>query len=143
MMTESCIHLLEAKGVRPTANRILLIKALSGIGKPASMGDLEIYIGTMDRSSIFRGLSVFLKHHVVHMIDDGSDSSKFELCPADGECQVADMHAHFHCELCGATICLDNVGVPALEFPPGYSVSSVNYVVKGVCAACSSIAGSE
>lgn len=137
MMTESCIRLLESKGVRPTANRILLVKALSDSGKPMSMSDLEIYIGTMDRSSVFRCLSVFVKHHVVHLIDDGSDSSKFELCPVSGDCSLADMHAHFHCERCGATVCLDDVVVPVAELPTGYSAASVNYVVKGVCPECS------
>lgn len=143
MTTENCLRILESKGVRPTANRILLVKALAESENPVSMADLEARIGTMDRSSVFRCLSVFMKHHLVHMIDDGSDSSKFELCPASGECGVSDMHAHFHCERCGATVCIDDVGVPVIELPPGYSVSSVNYVVRGVCPKCSSAGRAE
>ncbi len=43
---------LERKKVKPTANRILVLKALKDAGKPMSISDLEDVLLTVDKSSI-------------------------------------------------------------------------------------------
>ena len=126
---------IEVRGMKPTANRIIVLKALMGAVRPLSLSDLFEGIGTMDRSSIFRALSLFLEYDLVHAIDDGSGSLKYECCKGDGH-SVYDMHAHFHCEVCGCTYCLHDVVVPLAALPPGFMMHSVNYVVKGICDTC-------
>ena len=72
---------LESKGVRPTANRILVMKELVKATHPVSLADLEACLGfSMDRASIFRVLELFAEKDVVHVIEDGSRSIKYELC---------------------------------------------------------------
>lgn len=44
---------LERKGVRPTANRILVLRALRESAHPMSLADLENHLETLDKSSIF------------------------------------------------------------------------------------------
>ena len=44
---------LERKGVKPTANRILVLKTLKESDRPMCLSDLENELITMDKSSIF------------------------------------------------------------------------------------------
>ncbi len=86
---------LESKGVRPTANRILVMKELVKATHPVSLADLEACLGfSMDRASIFRVLELFAEKDVVHVIEDGSRSIKYELCQGTHH-SIADQHVHF------------------------------------------------
>ena len=74
------IRRLEKKGVKPTAIRLLVADAILSAKRAVSLSDLEVILDTVDKSSIFRTLELFVKHHVVHAIDDGSGSIKYEIC---------------------------------------------------------------
>ena len=130
-------EILEKKGVRVTSIRILVMDALMSALRPMSLSDLETVLDTVDKSSIFRTLEVFEKHHAVHSIDDGTGSVKFEVCEGEEECTVSDMHAHFYCEKCHKTFCLKEIHAPVVDLPEGFEMHSVNYIVKGVCRGCS------
>ncbi len=66
METEEIIHKLEAKGIKPTSNRILVMKTLVNEQNPLSLKDLEQKMVSVDKSSIFRTLTLFLEHDAVH-----------------------------------------------------------------------------
>ena len=83
MDSQRSIEVLEKKGVRVTAIRILVMEALLASSRPMSLSDLETVLDTVDKSSIFRTLEVFEKHHAVHSIDDGTGSIKFEVCEGE------------------------------------------------------------
>ena len=59
-------------GVKPTANRIVVAKALASAMRPMSLIELERTIGTIDKSNIFRALTLFRDKHLVHLIEDGT-----------------------------------------------------------------------
>lgn len=132
-----CESLLVRRGVRPTANRLLVARALHAAEGPLSLAALEGVLDTMDRSSIFRALRLFERAAVVHAIDDGSGSVKYELCHGGDSCSPADMHAHFHCEGCGRTLCLEGSAVPFVHLPAGFAATGVTLLVKGLCDHCS------
>ena len=104
--SQKSIEILERKGVRVTSIRILVMEALMCSSRPMSLSDLETELDTVDKSSIFRTLEVFEKHHIVHSIDDGTGSVKYEVCGGRDNCTIADMHTHFYCEKCHRTFCL-------------------------------------
>ena len=56
MNTSTINKLLLGHGIKPTANRIVIARTLSGAGSPMSMKDLENKILTIDKSGIFRTL---------------------------------------------------------------------------------------
>ncbi len=136
MDSQRSIEVLEKKGVRVTAIRILVMEALLASSRPMSLSDLETVLDTVDKSSIFRTLEVFEKHHAVHSIDDGTGSIKFEVCEGGKDCTVSDMHTHFYCEKCHRTYCLKDINVPVVNLPEGFEMHSVNYIVKGICPGC-------
>ena len=95
-------------------------------------------LDTVDKSSIFRTLTLFHAHRVVHGIDDGTGSFKYALCDADCDCELDGEHTHFHCVECNRTFCFKNIPTPLVSLPDGFKLHSVNYVVTGVCADCAS-----
>ncbi len=136
MNEKICVKLLEHHGVKPTSNRILVAKALEAAQRPLSLMELEARIKTIDKSGIFRALTLFREHHMVHVIEDGGDGVRYELCRSHDDEHDDDMHVHFFCEACRQTYCLDNIKIPPVELPGGFVMNSVNYMVKGICPNC-------
>ena len=127
---------LEHKGVKPTANRILVYKTLLEFDRPASIADIEGRQLQMDKSSIFRVLTLFLEHDVVHSFEDGRGVLNYELCLSEGACSMKDSHVHFYCESCQRSFCLDNVHIHDIPLPEGFFAHSLSFVLKGECAEC-------
>lgn len=136
MNEQQCVDLLEHHGVKPTANRIVVVKALAKAGRPLSLTELEYQILTIDKSGVFRALTLFREHHLVHVIEDGGDGVRYELCHSHDDEMDDDLHVHFFCEQCRRTYCLEDVSVPEVELPEGFEQISVNYMIKGICSKC-------
>ena len=128
--------ILAGRGVKPTANRILVLKALQEETRPVSLADLERPLYPMDKASIFRTLELFAEKEVVHVIEDGSRSLKYELCHSKSRHSVTDQHVHFYCEKCGEVYCFDDIAVPQVEIPAAFQVNSINFMLKGICPEC-------
>lgn len=128
--------LLLEHGVKPTANRVLIARALSCAAHPMSLPDLEREILTIDKSNIFRSLTLFKASHLVHVIDEGSGGVRYELCLSHDQYSDDDTHVHFLCDNCHKTFCMERTPVPTITLPDGFKMVSVNYVVKGLCPDC-------
>ena len=63
MNTEQILAHLARHNVKSTANRILIAEAISKHNGPVSMKELETKLQTIDKSSIFRTLTLFSNHH--------------------------------------------------------------------------------
>ncbi|MCC8071875.1 MAG: transcriptional repressor [Bacteroidales bacterium] len=124
------------KGLRPTANRILVLRAIRTHHHPVSLGCLEENLPTLDKASIFRALRDMAEADVLHTIDDGTGSLKYEECSSLSGCHPEENHIHFTCERCGETICLEDVSVPRVKLPEEYEVHHLTYLVKGICPKC-------
>ena len=91
------ITLLEEHDVKPTANRLIVLRTLDGAGRPMSLSELEYKILTIDKSGIFRTLSLFREQHLVHVIEDGGDGVRYELCHShDGHEHDDERAYHVH-----------------------------------------------
>jgi Fur family ferric uptake transcriptional regulator len=127
---------LALREIKPTAMRLLILRTMMRGNEAVSMADIERYLPTVDKSTISRTLSLFLFHRLIHCIDDGSGSVKYAVCEDDCDCSVEDEHTHFYCEECHRTFCLNHIHVPVVTLPDGFSLNSVNYVLKGLCPEC-------
>jgi len=136
MNSQDMISRLESKGIRPTANRILVMKALMGEQNPQSLSNLERKMVSMDKSSIFRTLTLFLEHDVVHAFEDGRGVLCYELCEEKGACDHHDGHIHFYCESCQRSFCMEDIHIPSFELPEGFYPHSISFVIKGECPDC-------
>lgn len=127
---------MNSRGVKPTAVRLLVFSALQAAARPVSVADLETCLQTVDKSTIFRTLTLFLEHHLIHGIEDGSGAVKYELCHGEWDCSVRDMHLHFFCERCHRTFCFKDMPIPEVDLPEGFAMHGVNFVIKGLCPDC-------
>ncbi|MBP3767184.1 MAG: transcriptional repressor [Prevotella sp.] len=130
------ITLLEEHDIKPTANRVVVAKALASSMTPLSLVELERRIVTIDKSGIFRALTLFREHHLVHVIEGGSEGVKYELCHSHSHEHDEDLHPHFFCEQCQRTYCIDNQPLPDIELPEGFLPHSANLIIKGICPDC-------
>lgn len=137
MDKQDYIRLLEAHGIRATANRILVMEVIDRAVRPLSLAEIEDTLLSLDKSSIYRCLMLFKDQHIVHALEDGSDSVRYELCHSHSQHDDDDLHVHFHCERCNRTFCLNDTPIPAVSLPDGFLPFSVNYMVKGICDECS------
>lgn len=71
---------LERRDIKPTAIRLLILKNMLEVGRAVSLLDLETLLDTVDKSTISRTIALFLSHHLIHSIDDGSGSLKYAVC---------------------------------------------------------------
>lgn len=138
MTTKESSDIIAKAAIRPTSIRILVYKAISELKDTFSLADLEDQLPTIDKSSIFRALTLFHEHHLIHSINDGSGFMKYCLCHNHGSCREEEVHAHFHCEICNKTFCLDSCRIPDILVPEAYIIREVNFVIKGICAKCAS-----
>lgn len=135
-MTEDPALLLEQAGIKPTPNRILVLRTLLASAWPMSLVEIETELQTLDKSSVFRALSSMAEKDVVHSIEDGRGITKYEACNGHDHQSLSDMHAHFYCEKCHKVYCLNGVSASATGIPDGFEVRSVNYMLKGICPEC-------
>lgn len=126
----------DRKGVRPTANRILVLHALCDASRPVTLADLEETLDPMDKSSIFRVLTLFLEQDIVHAFEDGRGVLNYELCASEGSCDRRDGHIHFYCESCRHSFCMEELPLPQLDLPRGFTPHSLSFVIKGECPRC-------
>ncbi|MBP7611560.1 MAG: transcriptional repressor [Paludibacter sp.] len=129
---------LKKRGIKPTSLRVLILRTMMHENRAVSILDIESELETVDKSTIFRTVTLFLSHHLIHSIDDGSGSLKYAVCGNSCTCAVEDLHSHFYCNSCHKTYCLEGIDVPVVELPVGFSLQSINYVLKGICFVCSS-----
>lgn len=132
----TCVRLLQQHGIKPTSNRILVVKALAAEANPSSLSELEERLVSVDKSGIFRALVLFRDSHLVHTIEDGEGGIKYELCLSHDSDSDDDMHVHFYCERCHKVFCLYDTPIPHVPLPHGFTRQTANYMVKGICADC-------
>lgn len=130
------MSILRNHHVRPTANRIIILRALDAADRALTLREVEDRVLSIDKSGVFRALTLFRQNHLVHDIEDGDGVVRYELCMGSGGKNDDDLHVHFFCEHCHQTFCLYDCPVPEITLPEGYVGSGVNYVVKGLCPAC-------
>lgn len=126
------------RSITPTPTRVRILRQMYRGNEMVSLPELESLLPSVDKSTIFRTLNLLLSHGLIHAVDDGSGSVKYNVCPEDCECEnvVDDEHTHFYCTSCHRAFCLTGIHVPVVELPEGFILHSINYVIKGLCPEC-------
>jgi len=101
---------------------------------------IEQQLHPADRVTVYRTLRSFEDSGIIHRIPDPSGAVKFALCQAGCDDHAHhDSHAHFHCNSCDTTICLDGQGDFHVNAPSGFSVEETQVILSGVCADCNTV----
>lgn len=127
---------IQKKEIRMTAVRNLIWETMQNMQWAFSLSNLEDKLLSIDKSTIFRTITLFLEHDMLHEIDDGSGSKKYCICNCSDSEHHVD-HVHLTCSECHRTFCLKSLQVPSVHLPEGFRVQHIDYVIKGICAECS------
>ncbi|MCD0476223.1 transcriptional repressor [Flavobacterium sp. EDS] len=125
------------RNIKPTAVRLLIFNTMTEFKKAFSLTDLETELETVNKSTIFRTLTLFHENLLIHTIDDGSGSMKYSICMESCMCTLGELHVHFNCNHCHNTYCLESISIPPIQLPEKFLLESVNFVMKGICENCS------
>ena len=100
--------------------------------------DIEKKTGeNFDRVTVYRTLQSFVEKGIIHLIPTKDNSIKYALCKDDCEAgHHHDNHVHFICDECSKTICLDDVTIPQVKLPKGFTPQHAEMVVNGICGDC-------
>ncbi len=137
-MKEAIIDILKHNQLSITDNRLKILELFQKNGKALSHGDIEKLSGKhFDRVTIYRTLQTFVDKGIIHTIPTADNSIMYALCKeACSEGHHHDDHVHFLCEECGTTYCLDNITIPEINVPKGFSINQTNVLVNGICKNC-------
>lgn len=132
-------HELKEVGIRITAVRLLVWRTIREKMKEAfSLSDIELALLSVDRSTLFRCLVLFTDNGLLHIINDGSGSTKYCVCHCPDHSHHHG-HVHLTCVKCHKTWCLEDVPIPQVQIPDGFIINEAEYIVKAVCPKCQKI----
>ncbi len=130
--------LLKSHTLKKTSARIEMLKVFLNYDYALSAKEIISHMKTShDRVTIYRTLSSFEKHGILHKASEDSHGVRYALC--SHECPEgvhSDEHVHLICEKCSQTYCLEDVKIPKIEDLEKFLAQKVNYTINGLCVTC-------
>ncbi len=132
---------LRATGERVTEPRVTVLSTLLACDHAMSHLDVAATIAkhhTIDRVTVYRVLDWLVSVEIAHRIAGDDRVWRFMMNHRSAS-KVAPhpSHAHFTCNTCGQTICLDKVKPKMnIKLPVGFRTLEVDLKVRGLCADC-------
>ncbi len=135
---DELLDILKKNQLSVTAGRKKILELF--LNSPGALAHADIEKNTdaaFDRVTVYRTLQTFVDKGIIHHIPTTDNSILYALCRDN--CEQGhhhDNHVHFICDNCGKTICLEDVTVPEVKLPNGFTPSHAEMVVKGICGDC-------
>lgn len=131
--------LLKEHKLRKTNNRLSVLQCFLEYGRAMSHSEIQDLQGKkIDRVTLYRILQSFEKNGLLHKVPDDQVSVKYALCDhvhGMGHAH-SDNHAHFKCNSCGDTHCLEESAIPSVSIPKGFKVDESFMLLAGLCDGC-------
>jgi len=137
-MKEQVLTILRKNHLSVTDSRQKILELFLQSNGALEHADIEKKTGeSFDRVTVYRTLQSFVERGLIHLIPTTDNAIKYALCKDDCEAgHHHDNHVHFICNECGRTICLDDVIIPSVKLPKGFSPTQAEMIVKGICGDC-------
>jgi Fe2+/Zn2+ uptake regulation proteins len=131
-------EILKKNHLSVTESRQKIMQLFLNANGALAHADIEKKTGeNFDRVTVYRTLQSFVEKGIIHLIPTRDNSIKYALCKDDCEAgHHHDNHVHFICDECNKTICLDDVTVPQVKLPKGFTPQHAEMVVNGICEEC-------
>ena len=128
--------ILAGAGIRPTAIRIMVMKEIITMGYAFTLTEMEERLDTVDKSTLFRTLTLFMGHRLVHEVYNGSNAKLYCRCECKG---IHTSHIYFTCKSCGKTFSIKDVDTSSIPHPNGFVVEDTTCVMTGLCPVCANM----
>lgn len=131
-------EILKKNHLSVTGSRQKIMQLFLNSNGALAHADIEKKTGeSFDRVTVYRTLQSFVEKGIIHLIPTRDNSIRYALCKDDcEEGHHHDNHVHFICEECSKTICLDDVTIPQVKLPKGFTPQHAEMVVNGICGEC-------
>lgn len=131
-------EILRNNNLSVTEGRIHILELFLQSKRALSHAEIEKSMGKhFDRVTIYRTLHTFLDKGLIHSIPTLDNSVVYALCKDECcEGRHYDNHAHFVCDTCGITYCLEEVAIPNVKLPKGFTVKQRDMLLNGKCSQC-------
>jgi Fur family ferric uptake transcriptional regulator len=131
-------EILKKNNLSVTGSRQKIMQLFLNSDGALAHADIEKRTGeSFDRVTVYRTLQSFVEKGIIHLIPTRDNSIKYALCKDDCEAgHHHDNHVHFICDECHKTICLDDVTVPQVKLPKGFTPQHAEMVMNGICEEC-------
>ena len=140
-MKPSANQVLKSKKLRITPARSEVLDLFINEPSALSHSDLEKKLDpNFDRVTLYRTLTAFVESGLIHKVPDETGAQRFAYCNHEHhehEGEHTHTHVHFNCAQCSRTYCLDDISIPTVNLPKGFSQNESVYLVKGTCDKCS------
>ncbi|MEP7229481.1 MAG: transcriptional repressor [Ginsengibacter sp.] len=137
-MEQEVTQILKNNRLSITGSRQKILELFLSSHGAIAHADIEKNTGeSFDRVTVYRTLQTFVEKGIIHLIPTTDNSIKYALCKND--CAPGhhhDNHVHFICGECEKTICLDDVNIPVVKLPEGFTPNRSEMVVTGICGEC-------
>ena len=128
-------ELLKNKGLKKTAQRIMLINTLQKKAVSLTENDIKSKMGELyDRVTFYRTVQILIESEIIHKITV-DNITKYAL----NNFHITNTrknHVHFFCKTCHSITCLDRLSPIKYKLPEGFSYDECEILVKGTCKKC-------
>ncbi|MEZ0454112.1 Fur family transcriptional regulator [Sphingobacterium thalpophilum] len=130
--------ILKRNNLKVTQPRLRVLEIISTKDSAISQPELEKLLGKdIDRVTLYRVLASFEEKGIIHKIFDLHGTATYAMCSTDcSEHDHHDQHVHFICRVCNSVYCLDDITLPKVSIPAGFSLEAIAVNALGVCNHC-------
>lgn len=133
--TANLKHVLESKGVKPSFQRISVLKYIMEQKNHPSVdtiySNLIEQIPTLSRTTIYNTLNLLTEKEIITALTISDTELRYDYADVDTQ------HAHFQCNNCGDIFDLDIVCETCKsESIGGHKIIEKQIHLKGICAKC-------
>jgi Fur family transcriptional regulator, stress-responsive regulator len=136
-------QLLRERGLKVTASRIAVLRAIDGAGGHPDAAAIAAHargaLGSISTQAVYDGLGALVGAGLVRRIEPAGSPARYET-------RVGDNHHHLVCRVCGRTEDVDCAtgAAPCLEPGDdlGFAVDEAEVIFWGRCADCRAAAAS-
>ena len=138
MIINKEFDILKRTGLSVTEGRKKILELFLETEGALAHADIEKNTDAVfDRVTVYRTLQTFVEKGIIHQIPTIDNSILYALCKHDcAQGHHHDNHVHFLCNNCNKTVCLDDVIVPAVKLPKGFTPALSAMTVTGICNDC-------
>lgn len=131
---------LKLHGLRKTIFRKELLSLFYNSSSSLTADEIKNTITSTDKVTVYRALEAFEKSGLIHKVPDKSNLTRYAICHSDcSASKHVHNHAHFICNECNETFCIDDMEVPVVKNHKGFVIKKTKLTLEGTCPKCDSV----
>jgi len=130
--------ILEKFNLKKTNFRLELVELFQSSSSSLTADEIRQKINsTNDKVTIYRALSAFEKKCLIHRVPDKNNLIRYALCQKEcSKIHHKHNHAHFICNVCAQTFCIENIKLPQVNITSGFKIDKTKLTLEGSCPSC-------